>query len=135
MGPGKPPAKSRGTERVRPLGGLWIIAEAEIEMPGSGAGQSVMSLGYDPRKKRFVGTWIGSMMSNMWVYEGTLDEEGRVLTLDTEGPAMSDEGKTGRYRDIIEFDGGDRRVMRSTALGDDGTWREFLRAEYRRTSP
>lgn len=132
MGPDKPPAKSRGTERVRSLGGLWIVAEGEGEMPGGGPANTMMSLGYDPRKQRFVGTWIGSMMSNLWVYEGTLDGEGKVLTLETEGPAMSGEGKMGRYRDIIEFDGGGRRVLRSAALGDDGTWREFMRAEYRR---
>jgi Protein of unknown function (DUF1579) len=31
-------------------------------------------------KKRFVGTWIGSMMTYMWVYDGELDRSERVLT-------------------------------------------------------
>ena len=36
MEPGKPPEHFRGTERVRSLGGLWIVAEGEGEMPGGG---------------------------------------------------------------------------------------------------
>ena len=37
MEPGKPSEKSQGTECVRTLGGLWILAEGEGEMPGGGA--------------------------------------------------------------------------------------------------
>ena len=47
-----------------------------------------MTLGYDPVQKRFVGTFIGSMMTHMWIYNGTLDAAGKVLTLDTEGPGL-----------------------------------------------
>jgi len=41
----------------------------------------MMTLGYDPQKKRYLGTWIGSMMSHLWVYEVELDASGSVLTL------------------------------------------------------
>ena len=34
MSPGEPPMKFNGTETVRPLGGLWILGEGEMEMPG-----------------------------------------------------------------------------------------------------
>ncbi len=54
MGPGKPPEKAKGTESVRSLGGLWILAEGRGEMPGGGAMTTMMTLGYDPQKKR---TW------------------------------------------------------------------------------
>ena len=33
MEPGEPPAKMTGTESVRSLGGLWILAEGQGEMP------------------------------------------------------------------------------------------------------
>ena len=36
MGPGQPPVKGTGTERVRSLGGLWIVGEGSGEMPGDG---------------------------------------------------------------------------------------------------
>jgi hypothetical protein len=130
--PGKPADKMTWTETVRSLGGLWVLGEAQGNMPGGGAGTTIITLGYDPQKKRFVGTFIGSMMSNLWIYEGTLDATGKVLTLDTEGPDMSAEGKTTKYRDVIEIKSDDHRVLTSNMLGDDGEWHQFMRAEYRR---
>jgi hypothetical protein len=92
MEPGKPPAKAKGSERVRSLGGLWVVAEGQGEMPGGGAATTILTLGYDPKKKRYVGTWVGSMMTHLWVYDGALDEGGSVLRLDAEGPAFIGEG-------------------------------------------
>src|SRR5688572_16235421 len=86
MAPGQPPVKWKSTETVRSLGGVWIIGEGLGQMPEGGESKSVMTLGYDTAKQRFVGTFVANMMTNLWVYEGTL--EGDVLTLDTEGPRM-----------------------------------------------
>jgi Protein of unknown function (DUF1579) len=36
MEPGKPAEKCHGTDTVRSLGGLWILAEGQGEMPGGG---------------------------------------------------------------------------------------------------
>jgi hypothetical protein len=132
MEPGSPPEKFKGTERVRSLGGLWIVGEGQVEMPGVGTGTTMLTLGYDPARKRYVGTWIGSMMTYLWVYDGGLDAAGRTLTLDAEGPAMEGEGKLAKYRDVIEVKGDDHRVLRSQILGDDGKWQEFMVANYRR---
>ena len=55
MEPGKPPQKFTGTETVRSVGGVWVVAEGDGEMPGGGVGTTVMTLGYDPQKKRYVG--------------------------------------------------------------------------------
>jgi Protein of unknown function (DUF1579) len=128
--PGKPAEKFGGTESVRSLGGLWILAEGQGEMPGCGAATTMMTLGYDPQKKRYVGTWIGSMMPHLWVYDGEIDAAQRVLTLDSEGPAMTGEGKMAKYRDAIEFKTDDRRVLTSYVLDDDGKWRGFMTTNY-----
>lgn len=132
MEPGKPAEKFGGTESVRSLGGLWILAGGQGEMPGCGATTTMMTLGYDPQKQRYVGTWIGSMMTHLWIYEGELDADERVLTLNSEGPAMTDDGKMAKYRDAIEFKSDDHRVMTSQVLGDDGQWHKFMTATYRR---
>lgn len=132
MDPSKPPEKFTGTESVRSLGGVWFLAEGQGEMPGGGAATTLLTLGYDPQKQRYAGTWIGSMMTHLWVYDGALDPAGRVLTLDTEGPAMAAEGKMAKYRDVIEFRSDDHRVLTSHVLGDDGKWHEFMTANYRR---
>ena len=132
MEPGQPASKFEGSERVRSLGGLWILAEGQGEMPGCGAATTLLTLGYDPQKQRYVGTWIGSMMTHLWVYNGTLDATGRVLTLNAEGPHMAAEGKMAQYKDVIEFTSEDYRVLTSYVLGEDGEWHRFMLAHYRR---
>lgn len=132
MEPGKPPEKMTGTESVRPLGEVWVSCEGRGEMPGGGTGTTIMTLGYDSAKKRFVGTFIGSMMDNLWIYDGELDPAGNKLTLDSEGPSFSGDGTMAKYRDAIEFKSDDYRVLTAQVLGDDGQWREFMTAHYRR---
>lgn len=133
MGPDAPEAKFGGTESVRSLGGIWTVAEGTGDMPGGGTATTMMTLGYDPRKKKYVGTWFGSMMTFFWVYEGSLDKTGKILTLETEGPDFSTEGKTTQYQDIIEFKTDDYRTLTSRMLGADGNWTEIMVAHYRRT--
>lgn len=132
-GPGQPEMKHSGGERVRSLGGMWIVAEGRMEMPGAGEGTMITTLGFDKQRGRFVGTWVGSMMDHMWVYEGELDASGRILTLSTEGPEFGVEGKMAKYRDVYEFKSDDHRTLTSAKLGEDGEWRPFMRADYRRT--
>lgn len=143
MGAEKPPETSTGTESVRCLGhsasysspnGLWVLAEGQGEMPGCGAATTLMTLGYDPQKQRFVGTWIGSMMTHLWIYHGELNAAESVLTLNSEGPSMSGEGKMAKYRDVIEFKSNDHRVLTSHMLNDDGQWYRFMTANYWRQS-
>lgn len=132
MGPDQPPMKSRGTETTRTIGGLWTQGTGSGEMPDGGAMTSVITLGYDPQKQRFVGTFIASMMTHLWVYEGTLDAGGKVLTLDTEGPGMSGDGKMVKYQDVITLVSDDHRILTSRMQGEDGNWIEFMTAHYRR---
>jgi hypothetical protein len=132
MAPDQPPEKFTGTESVRSLDGLWVLAEGKGEMPDGDTATMIITLGYDPQKQRFVGTWVGSMMTYLWVYEGELDAAERVLTLDTEGPAMSGEGKMTKYKDVIEFKSEDHRVLTSNVLNDDGKWHGFMTTNYRR---
>ena len=132
MKPGDPPMKSTGTESVRSIGGLWTMAEGTGEMPDGKPAIMIMTLGYDPAKKRYIGTWIGSMMTHMWLYDGELDAGGTVLTLNSEGPGMTDQSKMGKYKDVIEFKSDDHRILTSEALSDDGKWHKFMTIHYRR---
>jgi hypothetical protein len=124
--------KASGTERVRQLGELWVLAEGEGEMPGGTAATTLMTLGYDPAKDRFVGTWIGSMMTHLWVYDGELDPAGRVLTLNSEGPSMTGDGSLTKYQDIVELISDDHRVLTSRAQATDGGWQQLMMVHYRR---
>lgn len=131
--PGQPPTKNRGTETVKSIGELWIIGDGQGEMPGGGTAKMMITLGFDPKRNRFVGTWVGSMMSHLWVYEGELDASGRVLTLNSTGPSFTDPTKQAKYQDIIEIKNDDYRTLSSRSLGDDGKWTHFMTAHYRRT--
>lgn len=126
-------AQFRGSETVRSIGGLWVIAEGQGDAPGAIAVTSLMTIGFDPEKRRFTGTWIGSMMAHLWLYDGELDAAGRILTLDSEGPSMRGDGSTASYRDVIEVKHDDHRILRAL-VQEDGTWREFMTTHYRRSA-
>jgi uncharacterized protein DUF1579 len=132
MEPGKPSERFSGTESVRSMGGVWVLGEGRGEMPGGVVGTSLLTLGYDPQRKRFVGTWIGSMMPNLWVYDGSLDLTERVLTLDTEGPGFANDGTMTKYPDVIKLKSDDHRVRTSHAQRADGEWYPFIAVSYRR---
>ena len=130
--PGTPSQTLSGTERSRSLGGLWVVSEIRGESP-TGAMEALMSLGYDPEKQRFVGTWVDSMTNHMWIYEGSLDSSGRVLTLQSKGPSFAGDGTLANYRDAFEFKADDHKVLTSSVEGPDGKWTTYLTVDYRRT--
>jgi hypothetical protein len=128
----EPPTKSTGDAKVRSLNGLWILCEGTGHAPDGVPVNSVITLGYDPQKARFVGSFVASCMTNLWIYEGTLDEAGKVLTLDTEGPGFSDDGSLAPYQDLIETESDDHWTLKSRMRGEDGQWFQFVTAHYRR---
>jgi len=133
MGPDQPPMKHTGSENVRLLGGIWAVCEGGFDMPGGARGTNIMTLGYDPAKNRYVGTFISSMMSYLWHYDnGEVGAGGKVLTLDAEGPGMTPDVKLAKYKDTIEIVSPDERILRSQMLQSDGTWFPFMSAHYRR---
>ena len=131
MGSDGEPASTQMTETVRSLGGRWFLAEGQGEFNGMTV-QSVMTLGYDPRQESFVGSWIDTVQTHLWTYVGHLDEEQRVLTLEANGPSFANPSKMAHYRDQIELVSPDHRTLTSSMQGEDGEWRTYMKAEYRR---
>jgi len=133
MGDAEPERAYAGTETVERLGDFWVVCHMRAEHPDGRVDRSTMTLGYDPRRARFVGTFISDSMSHQWLYEGTLDEAGRVLTLGSEGPGMEPGQALADYRDSIVLDGSDRRLLTSAVANAEGGWDEFMVLRYRRT--
>lgn len=126
MGPDGQSFTGRGTEQVRSLGGYWIMGESVGEMPGGGGeARCVITLGYDPLRERFIGSWVGSMMWHLSLYDGTLSEDGRELVLESEGPAFTGEG-TALYRDVMIWEDADHRRMETSVQGADGGWTRLM---------
>lgn len=132
MSPGEPPQTWTVEETVRAIGEVWIQAEGRGTLPDGSPSLMQITLGYDPQRARFVGTFVGSMMTHLWIYDGSLDADERVLTLDAEGPSMTDPTKTTKYRDIFEIVNADERLLISEVQRPDGTWQKFMTARYRR---
>jgi hypothetical protein len=128
--PGKPSFKAKSTETTRNVGGFWSITETKGEAMGQPF-TGIMTLGYDPAKKAYMGTWIDSMSSTMWRYEGSVDAGGKVLTLRTEGPAPWDEKKTAKFEESIEVKDKDHKTFMSK-IERDGEWVTLMKIEYTR---
>lgn len=131
LGPDAPSQKSQGTESVRAIGELWTVAEnksSASETPFTG----IMTLGFDPDKKKYVGTWIDSMFNYLWRYEGTVDKGGKVLTLLTEGPNPGVPGKLCKFKEVIELKSKDHKVFTSSLQGEDCKWSTMMTINYRR---
>ena len=132
MVPDQQPMKMTGRETVRTLGKFWTIGEGAGSNPDDGACDSIMTLGYDPRTKRFVGSFVTGAMSHLWPYLGSLDASGKILTLDSEGPSFSGDGTLSKYQDIIEFLSPDHRTLTARVQSSDGSWRQFMLSHYHR---
>ena len=120
-----------GTENARMLGGFWLVSQAKANPMGM-AMESVMTLGYDEKKGKYVGTWADSVNSHMWKYEGTLDPTGKILTLDTEGPNFMKAGEMTKFKDIIEIKDKDHKTLTSQMQTEDGKWVTFMTGTYTR---
>jgi hypothetical protein len=129
--PGKPPVKVKGTESAHMLGGFWVIGHSKSEIMGMPY-TSMMTIGYDPEKKKYVGTWVDSMTSFAWKYEGTLDASGKVLTLNTEGPCPMKPGQLSKFKEVIEIKDKDHKTFSSSMQTEDGKWVTFMTLNSRR---
>jgi hypothetical protein len=123
---------TEGRESVRRFGDYWVIADGEWKDPAGGIDRSITTLGFDPAKGRFVGSFIGTMMTHFWLYDGELDEGRTTLSLPSDGPAMDGSGGTQHYKDVIELKDGERTM--TAWMQTDGEWKQFMRMKYTKVS-
>lgn len=110
----------------RSLGGMWLLAESHGGASSDvGPWANLMTVGFDTERKEYVGTFIGSMMSNIWPYHGVMDESGKRLSLVSEGPNLDGNGIC-KYGDTIEVVDSDRWLFTSEKQEVDGKWVQFM---------
>jgi Protein of unknown function (DUF1579) len=89
QGPDAEPTVSKGVEIIKLMpGGLWALSEFHGkfgEMDFHGAGQS----GYDPGKKKYIGTWVDSISPTIMIMEGDFDPQTHTLTSYSKGVGPS----------------------------------------------
>jgi hypothetical protein len=128
---GQSPIKTKGTERVRSVGGFWTIADHHSDFMGQ-TFAGVMTLGYDTTNAQFVGTWVDSMSGYLWNYTGTLDATGKILTLEAEGPCPMNPDGLSKFKEVLEIEDKDHKTFSSSVLAEDGKWIPIMKIEYSR---
>ena len=85
QGPDAEPMVSKGVEMVKLMpGGLWSLSEFHGKFGDAdfhGAGQT----GYDPAKKKYIGTWVDSMETSITMMEGDFDPQTKIAHHDFQG--------------------------------------------------
>ncbi|MEX0936889.1 MAG: DUF1579 domain-containing protein [Pirellulales bacterium] len=128
---GQAPVVSKGTLHVRPVGAFWTVGEHQgqfLDQPFTG----LQTLGYDPEKRKYVGTWVDSVSGYLWRHEGDLNESGSALTLSTEGPCPARPGQLSEFKEVIEVKSKDRQVFTSSIKNEEGEWTTNMKIIYHR---
>ncbi len=131
--PGQPAIRAEGTESAKMIGGFWYVSQGEATMLGTPV-TSMLSIGYDPAAKQYIGTFLCSADSTLWKYTGQMDEAGKKLTLEAEGPSVVDPATKAKYRETLELKSPDHKVFTSYIQGADGEWTKIVSVEYKRKS-
>ncbi len=80
MEPNKPPMETTGTcEQKMLLDGRFLQQEYTGDMMGS-TFTGINLIGYDNHTKKYVSTWIDSMSTGIYVFEGTASGDGKTIT-------------------------------------------------------
>ena len=115
------PARTTGTSVQRqPPGSFWLINNFEATLMGAPF-RCMKTTGYDPVKKKLVGTWIDSMTPGMTVLEGSWDKGHKVMTMS--GAGMDRQGRAAEVRLVTSILSEDQHVseMFTKTQGGDET--------------
>ncbi|WP_250846988.1 DUF1579 domain-containing protein [Aquisphaera insulae] len=130
-GPESAPTVTKGVEVNTVItGGLWIVSTFKGDFAGlafEGRGQ----YGYDPIKKKYVGTWIDSMSTSVIVLEGTYDAGTKTLSFTGDGVCPVDNTKMVMRMVTTAKDEGTRHfVMYATGTITGGKEAKMMEVEY-----
>lgn len=80
MEPGQPPVESTGTcEQKMILDGHYLQQEYAGDMMGNPF-IGINTIGYDNYAKKFVSTWVDSMSTGIYFFEGKASADGKTVT-------------------------------------------------------
>ena len=127
--------KTSGTAVMtgRLVGSNWVVLEQNGKMGPMNYG-AVQTMTFDPKEKKYAGTWIDTTSTYEWRLTGELIEDGKKLEISCKGPAWNDPSKTSDYRDIYEFKSANEIASVSQMRGDDGKWQTFSQSKMTRVT-
>jgi len=114
---------NKGTMTSKTLGSNWVVNDYEGRIDGTEFG-ATQTLRFDAAEKSFNGSWVDSYMTMPWELSGSF--EGKVLSIESEGPDYSRPGKKTLYRDMYEFKSDKLIVTTSQMQNAEGEWKTFM---------
>lgn len=127
--PNGQPVVSKATENNHAVGNLWVVGDFQGEMAGAtfhGSSQ----LGYDAKKKKYIGSWVDSASPYPTAMEGTYDAASKTLTFI--GIGKEPNGAETKIKLVTTYREDDTRTM-SMYLGAAGDqWQRMMEVDYRR---
>jgi hypothetical protein len=128
--PGKPPTKSKGVEvNTLGCGGLCLVTSFKGDVGGMAFEGSGVTT-WDPKKKKYVGSWTDSMSTGLSIAESTYDAAKKTFTGWMEGPDMT--GNIMKARSVTEMPSANTRVFTLYGPGPDGKEAQMMKITYTR---
>ncbi|MEQ8211941.1 MAG: DUF1579 domain-containing protein [Lacipirellulaceae bacterium] len=132
MSPDAPPMPSKGIETNTMLGDFWMLSDFEMDMGGmkyKGRGQ----YGYDPKKKKYVGTWVDNMSPYLSTMEGDYDVETHTLTMVSTGINMMT-GKEQKSKMVSKYIDENTKhfEIHHAVEGEEGKWWKAMEISYKK---
>jgi len=126
--PGAPPQASTGRLVGRLIsGGRWLITDFQNHTTGF-EGHGIY--GYHAASKRYVGTWVDDMRTDLYVGEGEWDPGKQTMTYRWSTPMPNGQAMT--WKETSEVVSGNEQILRVLFPSPDGAEFEMLRAVYRK---
>ena len=129
--PDAEPVTSQGTETNELLGnGMWLVSHFDGDIAGTpfvGLGTT----GYDPSKRKYVGTWVDNVTPHLSVMEGDYDAKDKTLTMISERPGPGGR-ETRTVKSILRYVDANTRSFEIRVQGDDGKFWKMLETHYKR---
>lgn len=121
-------------EHNRKLGnGLWIISDFKGTFAGT-AFYGHGTYGYNPTKKKYVGTWVDNMTPAVTHMEGTYDKKTKTLTMFSEG-TDAETGKKTKTKNVSQYTDKDHRTFTMYTLkpGTEDEFTKMMELQYTRS--
>jgi hypothetical protein len=131
MTPDGKPMTTKGTEtNMLSCGGLCLVTHFKGEMMPGMTFEGHGTTAYDPKKKKYIGSWTDSMSQGLSVGESTYDAATKTATGYMEGPDMT--GNTVKMKSVVQYKDPNTRVFSMYGPGPDGKEAKMMTITYTR---
>ncbi|MAD34791.1 MAG: hypothetical protein CMJ88_13690 [Planctomycetes bacterium] len=126
------PTQAKGTSvRRQPLGSSWLIDNFQASLKRAPF-RGMATTGYDPIKKKLVGTWIDSMTASLTILEGGWDKDRKVMTMS--GARRDPQGRAVTTRVVTSIISKDKHVSEVFTQAQGGKERKTMTVTFTRRS-